>query len=80
MKEIKPNSLIDLKDGQDAVILSITAGWKATKRLADLGLTPNTRIKILRKAPLGGPIEVEVRGTKVVIGRGLAAKICAKSK
>ena len=70
--------LIDLKEGEKAIITSIVGGWQATKRLADLGLTPETKIKLLRKAFWGGPIEVEVRGSRLVLGRGLASKILVK--
>jgi len=71
-------SLGELKKEQEAEIISIDAGWRATKRLADLGLVPETKIKILRNAPILGPIEIQVRGSRVVIGRGLASKILIK--
>lgn len=71
--------LIDLKEGQKGIIISILGGRKAIKRLADLGLAPQTEIKILRKA-LRGPIEIEVRGSRLVLGRGLASKIVVKLK
>jgi len=73
-------SLINIKEGQAAVIKSIAGGWMATKRLADLGLTPGTKIKVLRIAPVLGPIEIEVRGSKLVLGRGLAAKVLVTTK
>lgn len=47
----------------------------AAKRLADLGILPGTRIKVVRRAPFGGPIEVEVGGSRFMIGRGLASRI-----
>jgi len=40
-----------------------------------LGLTKGTEIKLLRMAPLYGPIELYVRGTNLIIGRGMASKI-----
>lgn len=69
--------LIDVKEGQKGVILSILAGRGASKRLADLGLTPGTEIRVLEKA-LWGPVEIEARGSKLAIGRGLASKILVK--
>jgi len=74
MKEI---SLIQAKENEEMIIVSIMAGQVATKRLADMGLVQDTKIKILRKAPFG-PIEIGVRGSKLVLGRGLAAKIFVK--
>jgi Fe2+ transport system protein FeoA len=69
--------LIEAEEGKEIEIISIEAGLQATKRLSDLGLTPKTKIKILRKA-ISGPIEIELRGSKLVLGRGLASKIFIK--
>ena len=41
--------LIDLKEGQRGIITTVLGGRGAIKKLADLGLTPNTEIKILKK-------------------------------
>jgi Fe2+ transport system protein FeoA len=72
--------LTDLKEGEEAAIVSILGGRAASKRLADLGLTPGTQIKILRNALFGGPMELELRGSKLVLGRGIAAKVVVKTK
>ncbi len=68
-------TLLDLKDGQTGIIISVAGGRGASKRLADLGLTPGAGIKVLRKALFSGPVQIEACGSKLVIGRGLAAKI-----
>ena len=47
----------------------------AVKRLADLGITVGVRIRVIRKAPFGGPIEVEVGGSRFMIGRALADRV-----
>jgi Fe2+ transport system protein FeoA len=75
MKEI---SLLQVKEQEEIIVVSIMGGQMVTKRLADLGLTPGTQIKILRKT-FFGPLEIEARGSKLVIGRGLAAKISVRS-
>ena len=75
---MRKTTLIKLKEGQVAEIVSVAGGWRATQRLADLGLTPGTQIKLLRKAPLWGPVEIEVRGSRLVLGRGLATKVLVK--
>lgn len=71
-------TLIDLKQGQEATIVSISGGKRATQRLADLGLTPETKIKVITAAPFAGPIEIEVRGSKLALGQGIASKIIIK--
>ncbi|MCD6536005.1 MAG: ferrous iron transport protein A [Thaumarchaeota archaeon] len=49
--------------------------YGAEKRLADLGIVVGSRIRVVRKAPFGGPIEVEVAGSRFLIGRRLAERI-----
>jgi len=67
--------LISLKGGQTGKIAFIRGGRGAVQRLSDMGLTPKTRIKVLKEAPFRGPVEVFVRGSRLVIGRGIAMKI-----
>lgn len=71
-------TLCDLKKGQKASIIDIDAGSKATKRLVDMGLTPNTEIEIIRKTLFCGPVEVKVRGSNIILGTQIAAKIFVK--
>jgi DtxR family Mn-dependent transcriptional regulator len=40
-----------------------------------MGLTPGTKICAVKVAPLGGPVELSVRGSKLAIGKGVAAKV-----
>jgi len=74
---IKQLFLAKVKEGEEVEIVSIKAGAKTAKRLADLGLTSGTKIKVLRKA-ISGPIEIKVRGSRLALGRGLANKIVIK--
>jgi ferrous iron transport protein A len=71
---MKEFSLLQAKENEKLVVVSIMGGRMATKRLADMGLVPGTKIKVLRKA-IFGPIEIEVESSKLVLGRGLAAKV-----
>ncbi len=68
-------SLIELNDGETGKIVSVNGGKMLNKRLADLGLTPGVEIQILRKTFFAGPVQVEVFGSRLVLGRGLASKI-----
>jgi DtxR family Mn-dependent transcriptional regulator len=70
--------LTDLEPGQKGEIVSVMGGFMAVKRLADLGLTSGTKIKVIKKAPFSGPVKIEVRGSRLVLGRGLASKILVK--
>jgi Fe2+ transport system protein FeoA len=48
----------------------------APARLADLGFVPDTSVRVLRRAPLGDPIEVEIRGYRVCLRRADLARLC----
>ena len=39
----------------------------AAKRLEDLGFVPGTRLRVLRRAPFGDPVEVELRGYRICL-------------
>jgi len=41
-------------------------------------LYPGDRVRVLRAAPLGGPLLVEVNGREIAIGRGVAENIFIK--
>jgi DtxR family Mn-dependent transcriptional regulator len=44
-----------------------------------LGLTPGTRIKVSRIAPLKGPVEILVRGTSLALGDEIACNVFVES-
>jgi DtxR family Mn-dependent transcriptional regulator len=67
--------LSDLKQGQSGKIHFIRGGHAVLQRLLDMGLTPSTRITLIKAAPFDGPIEIFVRGSKLAIGRGIASKV-----
>ena len=73
-------SLIEIKDGQAGIIVSVLGGKMLTKRLADLGLTSGTEIKVIGRTLFSGPVQIEVNGSRLVIGKGLASKIAVELK
>ncbi|RDI46937.1 FeoA family protein [Aquicella lusitana] len=55
--------LLDLTTGNKARIIAIKAGERCyRKRLIAMGLIPGTAFTVLRVAPLGDPVEIQVRG------------------
>jgi DtxR family Mn-dependent transcriptional regulator len=68
-------AITSLQPSEKAKIVFIRGGGGVTQRLCDLGLTNGTIVSLLREAPLQGPIQICVRGCKLVIGRGIAEKI-----
>jgi ferrous iron transport protein A len=44
-----------------------TAGGELCTRLVELGLLPGTEFKVTKIAPLGDPVEIDVRGFKLCL-------------
>ena len=68
-------SIRDLKGSKFGKIAFIRGEHKVLQRLLDMGLTPGTRIKVLRVAPMDGPIQVLVRGSKLALGQDIACNV-----
>jgi DtxR family Mn-dependent transcriptional regulator len=72
-----------LRDGETGTVSSIKTGhgkgwgrgWGFEKRLMDMGLTPGTRVTVVKSAPFHGPLEILVRGSRLALGRGMAERI-----
>ncbi|MFB3890197.1 MAG: ferrous iron transport protein A [Candidatus Bathyarchaeia archaeon] len=71
-------SLASLNEGETGVMIRVEGGFNATRRLAEMGLTPGSEVKLLRKCAFHGPVEIEVRGVALAIGHGLASKVCVE--
>ena len=67
-------SLSELLVDEQATIRSFTIGRIETNRLASLGFTPGAKVDMTQNYGRG-PLIVVVRGTRVALGRGEAAKI-----
>ena len=74
-RDIDEKLLSDLEDGQTAIIVAVMGGQMMAKRLADLGITTGTEIKVIRRTLFRGPVQIEVSGSRIVIGRMMARKI-----
>ena len=64
--------------------LSIGEGGKITKvggegairrRLLDMGITPSAEVYFRKKAPLGDPIEIAIRGYELTLRKAEAANV-----
>jgi len=55
-------NLAQLVAGDSAKILELPAAGPAFLRLREMGLLPGTKVRLVRKAPLGDPLEISVRG------------------
>ncbi len=54
--------LSQLEPGQCGTILRLLGNSQGRLRLLEMGMTPGTHLKVLRRAAFGGPLDVLVRG------------------
>jgi ferrous iron transport protein A len=59
--------LVALPVGVPARIAEPPAGRAIPRRLGDLGFVPGTELRIVRRAPFGDPIELEIRGYRLCL-------------
>ncbi|MDO6705733.1 FeoA family protein [Photobacterium sp. 1_MG-2023] len=73
--------LSELSVGDHGVISDITGlPPEQRKRLVALGLLPNTPVQLIRRAPLGDPIQIRLRGGDLAIQKRIAncVEVCLK--
>jgi DtxR family Mn-dependent transcriptional regulator len=68
-------SIRDLKNGTYGKVSFIRGEHKVLQRLLDMGLTPGTKVRVIKVAPMDGPVEVSVRGSKLALGQDIACNI-----
>jgi DtxR family transcriptional regulator, Mn-dependent transcriptional regulator len=68
-------SIRELKGNNFGKISFIRGEHKILQRLLDMGLTPGTKIKVIKVAPMDGPVEVAVRGSKLALGQDIACNV-----
>jgi len=66
--------LKSVQSGKTVVLKDIDWGQKLRKKLEDMGLTPGVRFKVISGEDFG-PCIIEVRGTRLALGRNIVSKI-----
>jgi len=70
-----PMNLYQAGDHDELRILLITGGWEVRRSFNQMGIQPGDRVRVLRRAPFGGPLMIDNQGTRVAVGKQLAEKI-----
>ncbi len=69
--------LTSVRVGQSVRVSRVDGGHGLRGRLCAMGLTPGTPVEVV--ADGGGPVVLSVLGSRVMIGRGMAAKIMVRA-
>jgi len=69
-----------LKPGNSAQVTDIEADHILRRRMMELGVTPGTKVSVVRVAPMGDPIEIKVRGYRLSLRKADAASISCTNR
>lgn len=53
--------------GEKGIIVKVDGEGKIRRRLFDMGVTPGANVLLRKKAPLGDPIEITIRGYELTL-------------
>ena len=59
--------------GETGTIKTVSGEGKIRRRLFDMGVTPGAQVPLIKKAPLGDPIEINLRGYELSLRKTEAA-------
>jgi Fe2+ transport system protein FeoA len=76
-QEKNPLTLLELKQGESAVVTGITGCRSARARMAGFGIHEGKRVRLIKAAPFNGPLLVEdtASGARTMISRGMAGTV-----
>ena len=69
--------LVMANSGKLLTVIGINAGRGLQRRLTDMGLTPGVQIRVMN-GQYAGPVLIDLRGSRLGLGRGVAQKILVK--
>jgi len=69
------STLAEVSVGQRGQVTGILGTDEISLRLLEMGLTPGAEFSLLGVAPLGDPIEIEIRGYRLSLRKSEAARV-----
>ncbi len=69
----------ELKQGQSAYIQAVGGSGELRRHLLDMGLTPGTEVTLQKIAPMGDPVQIELRGYELTLRLDEAQKITVEN-
>lgn len=68
-------TLADLAKGESRNVVSVTGDDAITRRLMEMGVIPGVAVRMVKSAPFGDPLEINVRGYSLALRRTEAESV-----
>ncbi|MEO8042796.1 MAG: ferrous iron transport protein A [Acidobacteriota bacterium] len=75
MKRKTSMTLADLAKGESRKVVSVHGEDSVTRRLMEMGLVPGVAVRMIKSAPFGDPLEINVRGYSLALRRNEAESV-----
>ena len=72
--------LDEFQIGETGLIKKVEGEGRLRRRLFDMGVTPGATVYLRKKAPLGDPLEVTIRGYELTLRKSEASLVYLESK
>lgn len=72
--------LSEMEIGKRGIVVNVLGEGRIRRRLFDMGVTPNAEFLIRKKAPLGDPIEITIRGYELTLRKSEAEIILVEER
>lgn len=68
-------TLKEMKPGETAVVKKVHGEGSLRRRILDMGIIRGTQLEMVKKAPLGDPIEIKIKGYDLSLRQTEAALV-----
>jgi ferrous iron transport protein A len=68
-------TLDQINSGKRAKIIQIKGKGSARRRILDMGMIPGAELEVIKRAPLGDPIEFKIKGYNLTLRKNEAENI-----
>ena len=72
--------LDELQKGETGLVKKVEGEGKIRRRLFDMGVTPGAEVYLRKKAPLGDPVEITIRGYELSLRKIEASNVIIEVK
>lgn len=72
--------LSDFKIGESGIIIKVDGEGRLRRRLFDMGVTHGAMVILKKKAPLGDPLEIHIRGYELTLRKSEAELVSLDTK
>ena len=72
--------LSEFSIGEKGIVKTVSGEGRLRRRLFDMGVTPGAEVLLRKKAPLGDPLEITIRGYELTLRKTEAELVTMEVK